>query len=95
MHAHRSLGSQVIEQGDAFEKDMWEDPKFEQLGTFGEKYFLLTLVVLELVCGGIAAGTCKYEGCPRFVSLQFLCKFFIKGSCDNTVTRNHLLWCSV
>mmetsp|Transcript_23839 Transcript_23839/g.61887 ORF Transcript_23839/g.61887 Transcript_23839/m.61887 type:complete len:149 (+) Transcript_23839:1780-2226(+) len=57
----RSLGSQVIETSDGFEnppdKDMWEDPKWESLGQFGEKYFLPTLLVLGLVCGGIAAGT--------------------------------------
>ncbi|KAF5838872.1 hypothetical protein DUNSADRAFT_2041 [Dunaliella salina] len=57
----RSLGSQVIETSDDFEnppdKDMWDDPKWQRLGEFGEKYFLPTLLVLGLVCGGIAAGT--------------------------------------
>jgi len=66
----RSLGSQVIESSDAFEnppeKDPWEDPKWENLGQFGEKYFLPTLVVLGLVCGGIAAGTYN-NGADTFI----------------------------
>jgi len=55
------LGSQVVESSEAFEnppdKDFWEDTKFENLGTFGEKYFLPTLLVLGLICGGVAAGS--------------------------------------
>mmetsp|Transcript_31164 Transcript_31164/g.69293 ORF Transcript_31164/g.69293 Transcript_31164/m.69293 type:complete len:161 (-) Transcript_31164:542-1024(-) len=68
---YTAWGVKVIESNDTIvgqesEKDYWESEEFESLGKAVEKYFLPGLVVLGLVCGGIAAGTYN-EGATVFI----------------------------
>ncbi|KAF8072878.1 hypothetical protein HT031_000538 [Scenedesmus sp. PABB004] len=58
----RALGSKVVETNAPFRgpedaPDFWEGERFEAFGKALESYFLPGLVVLGLVCGGIAAKT--------------------------------------
>ncbi|WIA29065.1 hypothetical protein OEZ86_011577 [Tetradesmus obliquus] len=66
-----ALGSKVVESNVAFkgpedEPDFWEGNQFENFGKALENYFIPGLIVLGVVCGGIAAKTYN-EGATTFV----------------------------
>jgi len=67
----KSLGSKVIETnqplpGPEDEKDFWEGEQFDAFGKAVETYFLPGLLVLGLICGGIAASSYN-DGASSYV----------------------------
>eukprot|EP00877_Chromochloris_zofingiensis_P002845 jgi/Chrzof1/12561/UNPLg00513.t1 len=66
-----SLGSRVIETNQKFtgpedKEDFWEGAKFEAFGKTLENYFVPGIIVLGLICGGLAARSYN-EGATAFL----------------------------
>ncbi|KAF6266759.1 hypothetical protein COO60DRAFT_1473359 [Scenedesmus sp. NREL 46B-D3] len=66
-----ALGSKVVESNVPFkgpedEPDFWEGNQFENFGKTLENYFIPGLIVLGVICGGIAAKTYN-EGATTYV----------------------------
>lgn len=66
-----AFGSKVVEtnmpfKGPEDEKDFWEGDQFDAFGKALENYFVPGLIVLGIVCGGLAAKTYN-DGATAFV----------------------------